>query len=109
MDFETRLNEIKREAAAMRDKAVSAKTIQEQSMKQMENIIDSIISNIADDDAKVTVRGLGDAFLEDVADDDKSSAFFGYINEYISQQEQAATETIERIASKIEEWKAQIG
>lgn len=107
--FEERLAGIRRDVASMRDKAVSAKTIQEQSAMQIRNLVSSIIEKIDDAGKKAEAQRRGDAFLNDLTDDGTAELFFRFVEDYMEEREQFAMQEIDRISEKIEEWKSVIG
>lgn len=107
-NFEERLTNIKGELSKMRDKAVSAKTIQEQSEIQIKNLVESIISYIRDDDVKTAVKTLSDDFLNDIGNTDKAAALFTFIDSYTAEQEKQAINKLEEISALIDGWKEKL-
>ena len=102
--YEEQLADIRRSVAEMRDKAVSAKTIQEQSEKQMSNLVSSIIALIDDAEKKAQAQAYGETFLANLADDGSAELFFRFLEEYVEAKEQFAMQEIAKISEQIEEW-----
>ena len=106
--FEEQLTDIRRSVAEMRDKAVSAKTIQEQAKKQIESIVSTIVENIDDGEKKALAQAYGETFVADLGDEGNAELFFRFLEGYMEEREQFAMEEIARISEQIEEWKAVI-
>lgn len=108
-EFEAQLTGIRKSVAEMRDKAISAKTIQEQSIKQIQSTVATIVESIEDGEKKALAQAYGNAFVDNLGDEGSAELFFRFLTDYMDEREQFAMQEIEQISEQIEEWKKVIG